>query len=86
MLDLARPNLSPQTIMKHLCNGGATDLRTATDRVWIVGCAPSGAVFELFWWPGHGYSVTRRSPDDQLAQQLGIYPLWTVAAHHALHA
>jgi hypothetical protein len=43
-------------------------------------------VFELFWWRGHGYSVTRRSSDDQLAQQLGIYPVWTVAADYALHA
>jgi hypothetical protein len=86
MLDLAWPKTSPQTIEEHLRHGGATDLRTATDRVWVVGCAPSGVLFELFWWPGHGYSVTRRSPVDQPGQQLGIYPLWTVAANRALHA
>ena len=86
MLDIARLATAAPPIMEHLRNGGATDLRAATDRVWVVGRAPSGALFELYWWPGHGYSVTRRSPDDQPGQQLGIFPLWTVAAHYALHA
>ena len=79
------PTLAPP-ILEHLRTGGATDLRTATDRVWIVGYAPSGALFELYWWPEHGYAVTRRAPIDQPGQQLGIFPGWTVAVDQALRA
>jgi hypothetical protein len=86
MLDLSQHVSATPIIVEHLCAGGATALRTVTDRVWIVGRAPSGAVFELYFWPGHGYSVTRRTVDDQLVQQLGIFPSWTVAADHALDA
>jgi hypothetical protein len=86
MLDLARPSASPQTILEHLRTGGATDLRTATGRVWIVGHAPSGALVELYWWPGHGYSLTRRAPVDQPGQLLGVFPTWKAAVDSALQA
>jgi hypothetical protein len=33
MLDLAHPVILAPTILEHLRTGGATDLRTATDRV-----------------------------------------------------
>ena len=86
MLDLARPGTVAPTILEHLRTGGATDLRAATDRVWIVGHAPSGALVELYWWPGHGYAVTRRAPVDQPGQPLGVFPAWEVAVDSALQA
>jgi hypothetical protein len=86
MLDLARPQTSPQTILEHLRTGGATHLHTATDRVWIVGQAPSGALVELFWWPGHGYSLTRRAPVGEPGQLLGVFPAWETAVACALLA
>jgi hypothetical protein len=85
MLDLAGAAASVPTIMEHLRTGGATELRAAATRGWIVGRAPSGAVFELYWWPGHGYAVTRRPADDRPMQHLGLFPLWTAAVRCVLH-
>src|SRR5438045_8130163 len=84
MVTLSHPSTSSPPILEHLRNGGATDLRTATDRVWIVGYAPSGALVELYWWPGHGYSLTRRAPVDQPGQLLGVFPTWETAVACAL--
>jgi hypothetical protein len=86
MLDLARPQTLPQAIVEHLRTGGATELRAATDRVWIVGYAPSGALVELYWWPTHGYCVSRRLPSSEPGQQLGVFPVWEAAVTCALQA
>jgi hypothetical protein len=73
-------------IVAHLRAGGATDLRIDPERVWIVGRAPSGAVFELYAWPGHGYYVARRPATDKSTELLGVFPSWRVAANRALGA
>jgi hypothetical protein len=86
MLDLAPPVTLAPIILESLRRGGATDLRTATDRVWIVGCAPSGALVELFWRPGRGYDLTRRAPVDQPGQLLGTFVAWEAAVACALRA
>jgi hypothetical protein len=86
MLDLAHPVILAPTILEHLRTGGATDLRTATDRVWIVGYAPSGALVELYWWPNHGYYVSRRLPSSEPGQHLGVFPAWEAAVACALQA
>ena len=86
MLDLAQPVTLAPTILESLRHGGATALRAATDRVWIVGHAPSGALVELFWCPGRGYTLTRRAPVDQPGQLLGTFRAWEAAVACALLA
>ena len=84
MLELSRPITAAPTILEHLRNGGATDLRATTHPVWIVGRAPSGVLIELYWWPLHGYYLGRRSPEGGPTQRVGVFPSWTAAIDHAL--
>ena len=86
MLTLARPATLASTILEHLDAGGATDLRAATDHVWILGRAPSGAQFELLERSRQGYAVTRRGADDQPQQSLGRFLGWEAAVDRALLA
>jgi hypothetical protein len=79
------PTATRALIVEHLRAGGATDLRSAHDRVWIVGRAPSGALFELYEWPEHGYYVARRPSADKSAVVLGVFAAWNIAADCALH-
>jgi hypothetical protein len=78
------PTTTRALIVEHLRAGGATGLRIAHDRVWIVGRAPSGAIFELYERPGQGYYVARRPSADKSAELLGVFPSWKVAANRAL--
>jgi hypothetical protein len=80
------PTATLKVIVEHLLTGGASDLRTATRPLWIVGHAPTGTLFELYEWPGRGYYVSRRLPSGEPVQALGIFPSWKVAAHYALRA
>jgi hypothetical protein len=86
MLAPPAPATPAQVVQECLRAGGATDLRAAPDRVWIVGHAPSGALFELYEWPGHGFYVSRRSPSSEPGQRLGVFPSWRVAVGCALRA
>jgi hypothetical protein len=86
MLDLAHPVTLAPTILEYLRHGGATDLHAATDRVWVVGHAPSGALVELFWRPGRGYALTRRAPVDHPGELLGTFTAWEAAVACALLA
>jgi hypothetical protein len=80
------PTTTRALIVEHLRAGGATGLRIAHDRVWIVGRAPSGAIFELYERPGQGYYVARRPSAHKSAVVLGVFTAWTVAVDRALQA
>jgi hypothetical protein len=80
------PDAAVGAIVEHLWAGGASDLRAATDRVWIVGRAPSGASFELYWWPKQGYCVSRHLSSSDPGQQIGVFPAWEAAVACALQA
>jgi hypothetical protein len=85
MVQTRDQNAPVVVIVEHLRLGGAAELRAAATRGWIVGRAPSGALFELYWWPGHGYAVTLRPSDNQPMQHLGLFPWWTEAVRCVLH-
>jgi hypothetical protein len=81
------PPANQRAIIERALRGqGATALRTAPDRLWIVGRAPSGALFELYRWPDHGYYIARHPSADMPAEPLGVFPTGTVAVDHALRA
>jgi hypothetical protein len=87
MVTLSHPATAVPTIMEHLRTGGATDLRTATNHVWIVGRAPSGRLMQVLWDPTHhGYYVSHWPPGQMAAEPLGVFPEPEAAVARALQA
>jgi hypothetical protein len=73
-------------IIEQLRDGGTTEIRAATDTLWIIGRAPSGAQVEFYWWPDQGYYVSRRITEDGQAERLGRFLSWEDAVTCALQA
>ena len=73
-------------IVEHLRAGGATEIRAATSSAWIISRAPSGALVEVYWWPGHAYYVSRRAPGSATLERLGSFLAWQDAVTCALQA
>jgi hypothetical protein len=73
-------------IVERLRAGGATEISAATSTAWIVSRAPSGALVELYWWPGQTYYVSRRTKETGALERLGQFLAWTDAVECALRA
>jgi hypothetical protein len=73
-------------IVEQLRDGGTTEIRAASDLVWLVGRAPSGALIELYWWPDQGYYVSRRVTETGHPERLGRFLSWEDAVTCALQA
>lgn len=73
-------------IVEHLRAGGATEIRAATSTAWIVSRAPSGALVELYRWPGDAYYVSRQTDGSGAVERLGSFLAWEDAVECALRA
>jgi hypothetical protein len=87
---MERPPLAAvghEVILERLHAGGATALKVTGPPLWIIGQAPSGQRFQLFWWASRRvYQVTRRPPGQRAPEVLGTFPDWEAAVACALGA
>jgi hypothetical protein len=85
--DRADPAAHVEAILVLLHAGGATDLQSTTNPLWVIGLAPSGQALQLVWQPEReAYHVSRLVPGQAVDEVLGTFPDWEAAVACALGA